>query len=88
MPIFNPRDVAPNQPGAFLDVSLRQILFDPNGTKAVADNHVGDYSRGLRVVQVVVGPGVFFRGLAHPVLVRLVLGGSDMLEAGKAWPTF
>jgi hypothetical protein len=49
--VFNARNIDQQQAAAFLNVSLRQILPDPKGTKSVADHHVGDYSKALWLAQ-------------------------------------
>ena len=51
MAIFDAGDVTLQQAVAFLDVTLREVLLDAAGTKAVANNRVGDYFRGEKIVQ-------------------------------------
>jgi len=45
--IFDAGNVAPEQTGAFLDITLGEFLFFAQSTKSVADNH------GLSILQLV-----------------------------------
>ena len=41
MPVLDAADVAPQKPGALLDVALREFLFFTKFAESVADDHAG-----------------------------------------------
>ncbi len=51
MAILNAGDVGAHEAGALLDVPLGELFLLTQSAQAVADNHIADYSRWMRMAQ-------------------------------------